>query len=85
MTDMNQQQPVNYMLLTWDRHIMSVAGLNVFVSAQPFPLIWDSDITAPLKISGKLKVISFVDLECIQEKDCPYKVALNLTPPFQYP
>ena len=68
MTDMNQQQPVNYMLLTWDRHIMSVAGLNVFVSAQPFPLIWDSGITAPIKISGKLKVISFVDLNAFKKR-----------------
>lgn len=37
MTDSNQQQPLHYMLLTCDRHTLSVAGLNMFVNTQPLP------------------------------------------------
>lgn len=33
MTDMTKGQPLNYGLLTWDRHISNVAVLNMFASA----------------------------------------------------
>ena len=42
MTDMNQQQPLNYRLLTWGRHIKNVAVLKP-------PLTWDNNETAKHK------------------------------------
>ena len=37
MADMNQQQPLNYMVKIWNRHIKNVEGLDMFVSTQPSP------------------------------------------------
>ena len=34
MKDMNQRQPLNYRLLTSDRQLANMSGLNIFVSAQ---------------------------------------------------
>ena len=31
---MNQQQPLNYRLLTWDKYIQNMVGLNMFVIAK---------------------------------------------------
>ena len=35
---MNQEKLLNYRLITWDRHIKNVAGLNMLMNTQP----WDN-------------------------------------------
>ena len=46
MLHINKRQPLNYRLLTWDRHVHTECGGVKHVSGIPtLPLTWDSGVT----------------------------------------
>lgn len=79
MTDKNKPQPLNYRFLVCDRHMNNVKLLNMFVSAQPFPLteVYKFNIITDYK--NKLKKGITHQMDTIQSEINILLITINIS------